>query len=195
KVFIAALCADAERPWATFSRGDQISYRDLAKLLRPFGITSRTVHSEGGASVKGYQTSGLRIPPSPITTLSQASVAERPVALPPVNEEARAMLQNLSEEIRECLRRAEECKRLSKTATSPSAIEDYLNMEHRWLTLARSYEFAERLSRFTEQPKKHWTGMGNSTEYHLIDVATGLSHGGFRSLEAARRYACGENLI
>jgi len=149
KVFIAALCADAERPWATFSRGDQISYRDLAKLLRPFGITSRTVHSEGGASVKGYQTSGLRIPPSPITTLSQASVAERPVALPPVNEEARAMLQNLSEEIRECLRRAEECKRLSKTATSPSAIEDYLNMEHRWLTLARSYEFAERLLKFT----------------------------------------------
>ena len=59
------------------------------------------------------------------------------------------MLQNLSEEIRECLRRAEECKRLSKTALSPSAIEDYLNMEHRWLTLARSYEFAERLSSFT----------------------------------------------
>jgi hypothetical protein len=32
------------------------------------------------------------------------------------------MLQNLSEEIRECLRRAEECRRLSKTALSPSAI-------------------------------------------------------------------------
>jgi hypothetical protein len=32
---------------------------------------------------------------------------------------------------------------------SASAIEDYLNMEHRRLTLARSYEFAERLSRFT----------------------------------------------
>jgi hypothetical protein len=26
-------------------------------------------------------------------------------------------------------------------------------------------------------------------EYHLIDLATGLSHGGFRSLEAARKYA------
>jgi len=59
------------------------------------------------------------------------------------------MLQNLSEEIRKCLRRAEECKRLSRTALSASAIEDYLNMEHRWLTLARSYEFSERLSRFT----------------------------------------------
>src|SRR5215831_5286242 len=29
------------------------------------------------------------------------------------------------------------------------AIKDYLDMEQRWLALARSYEFAERLSRFT----------------------------------------------
>ena len=64
------------------------------------------------------------------------------------------MLQNHSEEIRECLRRAEECKRLSRTALSTSAIEEYLEMEHRWLTLAHSYEFAEKLSSFTEQPKK-----------------------------------------
>ena len=60
------------------------------------------------------------------------------------------MLQNLSEQIRECLRRAEECKRLSKTALSTSAIKDYLDMEQRWLNLARSYEFAERLSDFTK---------------------------------------------
>jgi hypothetical protein len=32
-------------------------------------------------------------------------------------------------------------------------------------------------------------------EYHLIDLATGLSHGGFRSLEAARQYAREEDLI
>jgi hypothetical protein len=37
------------------------------------------------------------------------------------------MLQNLSEDIRECLGRAEECKRLSKTALTPSAIKDYLD--------------------------------------------------------------------
>jgi hypothetical protein len=60
------------------------------------------------------------------------------------------MLQNLSEEIRECLSRAEECKRLSKTALTPAAIKDYVDMEQRWLALARSYEFAERLSRFVE---------------------------------------------
>jgi hypothetical protein len=60
------------------------------------------------------------------------------------------LLQNLSEDIHECLGRAEECKRLSKTALTPSAIKDYLDMEQRWLALAHSYEFAERLSRFVE---------------------------------------------
>jgi hypothetical protein len=60
------------------------------------------------------------------------------------------MLQNLSEEIRECLRNAEECRRLSKIALSASAIEDYLEMELRWLQLARSYEFTERLSTFVK---------------------------------------------
>jgi hypothetical protein len=59
------------------------------------------------------------------------------------------VLQNLSEKIRESLLRAEDCKRLSKTALTPSAIKDYLDMEQRWLNLARSYEFAERVSRFT----------------------------------------------
>jgi hypothetical protein len=60
------------------------------------------------------------------------------------------MLQNLSEEIRECLRHAEECRRLSKTALGASVIQDCLDMEQRWLALARSYEFTERLSRFVE---------------------------------------------
>jgi hypothetical protein len=32
-------------------------------------------------------------------------------------------------------------------------------------------------------------------EYHLIDLACGVSHGGFRSLEAARQSAREENLI
>ena len=32
-------------------------------------------------------------------------------------------------------------------------------------------------------------------QYHLIDLAYGVSHGGFRSLEAARPYAREEDLI
>jgi hypothetical protein len=59
------------------------------------------------------------------------------------------MLQKLSKEIRECYLRAEECKRLAEAALTSSAKADFLDMERRWLSLARSYEFAERLSNFT----------------------------------------------
>jgi hypothetical protein len=65
----------------------------------------------------------------------------------------RAILQNFSEEIRECLGHAEECRRKSKTGLSASAIKDYLEMEQRWLALAHSYEFTEMLSTFIEQPE------------------------------------------
>ena len=34
-----------------------------------------------------------------------------------------------------------------------------------------------------------------AAEYHLIDLASGLSHGGFRSPEAARQHARDEALI
>ena len=59
------------------------------------------------------------------------------------------MLQNLSKDIRECYLRAEECGRLAETARTPSAKADYLAMERRWLSLAHSYEFSQRLSNFT----------------------------------------------
>ena len=54
------------------------------------------------------------------------------------------MLQNLSEEIRECLCLAEECKRSSKNALTPSAIKDCLDMEQRWLNIARRLQKACR---------------------------------------------------
>ena len=60
------------------------------------------------------------------------------------------MLDKLSEEIREYLRHAEECRRRASTALNPSAIQNYLEMERGWLTLARSYQFTERLSTFGE---------------------------------------------
>jgi hypothetical protein len=56
------------------------------------------------------------------------------------------MLQNLSEQIRECYRRAEQSRRVAETARTPSVREDFFAMERRWLSLAQSYEFSERLS-------------------------------------------------
>jgi hypothetical protein len=59
------------------------------------------------------------------------------------------MLENLSEQVRECLRRAEDCAERVKREPNPSLKRDFLEMEGRWLKLARSYQFMEQLSSFT----------------------------------------------
>jgi hypothetical protein len=76
------------------------------------------------------------------------------IALPPSSVGSRATLQNLSNEVRECLRRDEECKRLAECAPTEAGKLDYLEMERRWLCLARSYEFEERLANFVEPLRK-----------------------------------------
>jgi hypothetical protein len=60
------------------------------------------------------------------------------------------MLLKLSNEISECYSRAVEARACAEGATDPSIRADYLAAEQRWLSLAHSYEFAERLSRFTQ---------------------------------------------
>ena len=60
------------------------------------------------------------------------------------------MLQNLSKDIRECYRRAEECRHKAQTASTELMKANFLQMEQRWLSLARSYEVTESVSNFTE---------------------------------------------
>jgi len=67
------------------------------------------------------------------------------------------MLKNL-DQIRECYRRAEECRRWAATAFPPSIREDYLAMERRWLSLARGYECAKQLDSFTAAPRYRRSG-------------------------------------
>ena len=55
------------------------------------------------------------------------------------------MLPNKTEEVRECLRRAEECARQAKAQFDTKFRQAFLDLEQRWLRLARSYEFSERL--------------------------------------------------
>jgi CheY-like chemotaxis protein len=62
-----------------------------------------------------------------------------------------AVLQNLSEDIRLCYARAAEAKERADQMRDPEAKADFLNMERRWLLLARSYEFGERLDDFTRE--------------------------------------------
>ena len=63
------------------------------------------------------------------------------------------VLNNLSEQICECLQNAENCARKAAAQTDPKLKEDFLNLEQRWLFLARSYEFAKRLGDFSDEAK------------------------------------------
>ena len=65
------------------------------------------------------------------------------------------MLNNLSEQIRECLQHAEHCARKAAAQSDPNLKEDFLTMERRWLFLARSYEFSERLDDFSDEAKRN----------------------------------------
>jgi len=59
------------------------------------------------------------------------------------------MLENLGEHVRECLRRAEESAERAKREPNPDIQRDFLEMEGRWLRLALSYQFLERLGSST----------------------------------------------
>ena len=76
----------------------------------------------------------------------------------------------------------EECKRLSKTALTASAIKF---LEQRWLKLARSYEFSERLSDFTKPSR----GGTTSVVEHAADRV--LSNR-FRSTRLLNNIAVGD---
>ena len=62
---------------------------------------------------------------------------------------------NLTQEIRECLRHAEECAREAAELPDGSVFrQDFLELQNRWLELARSIEFGEQLDSFTKKPRK-----------------------------------------
>jgi hypothetical protein len=61
------------------------------------------------------------------------------------------MLQKLNKEISDCY----ECALRADESRDPGTKQDFLDMERRWIQLAHSYEFAERLSSFTAPFRKH----------------------------------------
>jgi hypothetical protein len=62
-----------------------------------------------------------------------------------------AMLQNLSDQVRECLRRALDCARKAASQSDPTAREYYRDSETGWLKLARSYELSEQQTTFAQR--------------------------------------------
>jgi hypothetical protein len=61
------------------------------------------------------------------------------------------MLENLSDQVRECLRLAEDSARKAASQRDPKLRQDFLDMEARWLLLARSFELSQRLNAFSQQ--------------------------------------------
>jgi hypothetical protein len=59
KSLIAKLCQDEERPWATFFKGNKITDRQLARMLRKYGIVSEDVYPNG-THAKGYKRAGFK---------------------------------------------------------------------------------------------------------------------------------------
>ena len=52
---VTKLTVDPERPWAEWRHGKPLTQKQLAGLLRPFGIVSETVHPVGLPDAKGYK--------------------------------------------------------------------------------------------------------------------------------------------
>jgi hypothetical protein len=58
------------------------------------------------------------------------------------------MLFRLDHQIRQAYEHAEDCARRAKNARNPEERRDWLFVEQRWLTLARSLEFTRRAELF-----------------------------------------------
>jgi hypothetical protein len=66
----------------------------------------------------------------------------------------RVVLNNLREEIRECYRHAEDCALKAIAHADPQLKQEFFDLEQRWLFLAHSYEFSERLTNLSDETKQ-----------------------------------------
>jgi hypothetical protein len=60
------------------------------------------------------------------------------------------MAPELCKEVAECHRHASEARIRAKLAQDPGLRQDFLDMERRWMVLARSYELSERQASFID---------------------------------------------
>jgi hypothetical protein len=72
------------------------------------------------------------------------------------------MLKVLSEKVAHCHRQAREAREKAERATDFAAKRDYLNLERRWLLLAQSYEWTERVALFNAEMKNRIAAFGLS---------------------------------
>jgi hypothetical protein len=61
------------------------------------------------------------------------------------------MLQKVSEPIAYCYQHPSECRAKAGDAFNEAAKQEFFDMEHRWLMLARSYELSDRITDYTNE--------------------------------------------
>ena len=61
------------------------------------------------------------------------------------------MLENLSEEVRQCCEHAEQCAGQARATQDENLRADYLRLAQGWLNLAQSYELWQRLTLFINE--------------------------------------------
>lgn len=54
KRLLVYLCADHQKPWSAFKGGKKLGARQLASILKPYGIHSKDIRFKSGV-VKGYR--------------------------------------------------------------------------------------------------------------------------------------------
>jgi hypothetical protein len=60
----------------------------------------------------------------------------------------------LSEQIRKCCRKAEDCAHRAADQTDPKLKQDFLDLKESWLFLARSFAYHDRQSDHPERAKR-----------------------------------------
>jgi hypothetical protein len=72
------------------------------------------------------------------------------------------LLENLSEEVRQCHEHAEECAGQARATQDEKLRADYLRLAQGWLKLARSYELWQRLTLFTNEAARRKNGLNQN---------------------------------
>jgi hypothetical protein len=75
------------------------------------------------------------------------------------------LLENLSEEVRQCYEHAEECAGQARAIQDEKLRADYLRLAQGWLRLARSYELHRRLTLFTNEAARRKNNLNQNVPH------------------------------
>jgi hypothetical protein len=85
----------------------------------------------------------------------------RPTSMPRLGKRPEgAVLNKVSDKVADCYERANECRLKAEETLNEAFKREYLDMEDRWLLLARSYEFGDRLVDFTNETARQRQATG-----------------------------------